>query len=412
MENNKSFSLQFNPLTNVKCVKDYEEEIAQLKTENFDLKAQLTHTNLPKVLYENKQEVDSLLSQKQNLQNAFENLKREYENLQQEKRLQENKFNQELLMSNERNSLLEDENKRLVLRMEKFNKEIQETGMAKNELNELRMNIQNLEKRNEQNMYDYERHFSELKEQYENMKIAADEEIKCKNFEIENLKNKLEAAIQRERNGSFIISDLKATLNTQVKDKAIFDNLQNEKQELENQLKNSQEIIEKTKKDQIVYFNGMEKFRTAILQKLFDISKALVDLNEKLFKFKTFCFISDENKSLISKLKIKYSNLNELIGFFKEKHAEIYRKMDVLRKEATSNGNKGGIDLKTQAILQEFRNQFGEAKNELMICKKYLEKKSIETKELKLENGKLLAELQKYNKNYTNAFNKINMMKI
>ena len=53
---NKSFSLHFNPLTNVKCVKDYEEEIANLKAENFELKAQITHTNIPKVLYENNQE--------------------------------------------------------------------------------------------------------------------------------------------------------------------------------------------------------------------------------------------------------------------------------------------------------------------------------------------------------------------
>ncbi|ELA41741.1 uncharacterized protein VICG_01245 [Vittaforma corneae ATCC 50505] len=431
MDNNRSFSLHFNPLTNVRCVKDYEDEIAHLKTENFELKAQLAHSNIPKVLYENKQEMDALLVQKQEMQNSLDNLNKAYENILQEKRLLENKYSQELAGCNEKNSLLEDENKRLLLRLEKFNREIQETGMVKNELNELRSTIQNLEKQNEQIRYEYENHYNEIKQEYESFKREAETEVKNRMFEVENLKKKLDAALQKEKNSSFIISDLKATLNAQMRDKSVLDemrsiettlrtqvdDLQRQKQDCEFKLKCTQETVEKINKEHRIYLNGMDKFKILILQKLSGVSASLVDLSEKLAQFKAFCYISDENRNLMSKLKVKYTSLNGIIVFFKEKHAEIYRKMDVLKKEAanaaqSTANSKGGMDKKTQAILQEFKNQFGEAKNELLICKKYLDKKAAENKALRNENARLVAELQKKSKVFGSELGRINVMKI
>lgn len=428
MENNRSFSLHFNPLTNVKCVKDYEEEIAQLKTENFELKAQLTQSNIPKVLYENKQEMEVLLSQKQELQNSFNNLSRAYEGLVQEKRLIENKYGQELASCNEKNSLLEDENKRLMLRLEKLNREIQDTAALKNELENLQMTVQNLDKQQEQSEYDYKQQFKNAMEEYKEFQENAEYELKGKVFEIEGLKRRLEAAAQKEKNDSFVISDLKATLTAQMRDRSLVDEMrasevalraqieeiQRERQDCEFKLKSSQEIIERVHKEHRVYLNGMDRFKLLIFQKLGGVSSSLVDLNEKFLQIKAFCYISDENRGLLSKLKVKYSNLNEILDFFKEKHAEVYRKMDAIRKEAASAalGDKKGISKQTQALLQEFRNQFGEAKNELLICKKYLDKKATENKILKNENAKLVSELQKRNRSYENGLARTNVMRI
>lgn len=420
MDNSKSFSLQFNPLMNVKCVKDYEEEIAQLKSENFQLKTQLTHTNLPKVLYENQQEVESILRQKEELQNAFDNLNRAYENLGQEKRLLENKYSQEFSLFNEKNGILEDENKRLIMRLEKLNREIQETTNIKAELNRtaseannLRESLLNLEKQNEQSRYDFEQQVQMMKGEFEQFRRDFENEVKNKEFEIETLKKKLELSIQKEKNSSFIISDLKATLNSQMKEKSIVDEiktsenmlrrqleeLKQKKQALETELRESQETIEKINKEYKVYLNGMDKFKSLILQKLSGVSNSLVDLNGKISMVKTFCYISEENRLLISKLRLKYSNINDIVTFFKDKHAELYRRIESIKKDAAEN-TKNSIDKKTQAILIEFKNQFNEAKNELLVCKKYLEKKAAENKALKNENARLIGESLRKNKQF------------
>jgi len=406
---NKSFSLQFSPLTNVKCVKDYEEEIAQLKSENFGLKAQLTHSNLPKVLYENKQEMEAVLQQKQELQRSFEDLKRAYESQMQDKRLAASRYEQELASGNSKNGMLEDENKRLLHRLEKFNKEIQETNAIRDELNNLRMTVQNMEKQGEQTKYEYERYFAEMKDEYEKFKREAENEIRAKVFEIDSLKKKLELATQKEKNSSFIISDLKETLNAQMRDRSVLDEmrgveatlrgeieeLQRQKQDSEFKLRASQETIEKIGKEHRIYIVGMDKFKLLIMQKLTGVSQSLVSLSERMNEFRKLCYISDENMSLLTKLKVKYRGINEVIGFFKEKHAEIYRKMDAMKKEMQLRPAKGGTDVRTQALLLEIKNQFGEARNELMVCKKYLEKKAGENKALRNENARLVAELQK-----------------
>lgn len=396
---NKSFSLQFNPLMNVKCVKDYEDEIANLKAENFELKAQLTHSNIPKVLYENKQEMESLLAQKQELENNMENLKRVYESLAQEKRLLENKYNQDISLSNEKQSLLEDENKRLLLRLEKLNKEIQDAPSMKHELNNtieqmnsLRETIQNMEKRDQQMQYEIE-----------SFRRQAEEEIKSKNFEIENLRKKLEITIQREKNSSFIISDLKSALNTQIKEKSMLEEAKVNESELRNLLEVAQrekkELIESVQKEHTIYLNGMEKFKKLILEKLAGITTSLVGLNERISQIKMFAYVSEENKAFISKINVRCKCINDLIVFFKEKHADLYKKLDSLKQE-TAVGQRAAMDKKMQAILLEFRNQFNEAKNELIVCKKYLEKKAAENKALKTENARLSGEIMKRTQKY------------
>lgn len=415
MDNNKSFSLQFNPLTNVKCVKDYEEEIASLKVENFELKTQLTHHNIPKVLYENKQEMETI-------QNAYENLNRGFQNLLQEKKLLENKYNQDMTIASEKNSFIEDENKRLLLRLEKLNREVQETVNMRNEVLSLREMIQNNEKQGLQQKYIYEREIEDIKTQFETYKREADNEIKLKSIKIDEIKNQFEAykrdannelesyknefqakslelenqrkrfeqVCQKEKNNSFVINDLKTTLNSQIKDKSLIEDLLSKNQLLESKIKEKE-------REQKVYLNGMEKFKNVISKKMNEVSSELQETNENFLKVKSFCHISDENYKLFSKLNVKYSNFNEIINFFKERHSEAYKKIEILRKEATdavffASNTKNCVDKKTINILQEFKEQFNEAKNELLVCKRYLEKKALENKALRNENGRLMNE--------------------
>lgn len=412
---NKSFSLAFNPLTNVKCVKDYEEEIANLKAENFELKAQITHSNIPKVLYENKQEMDQILAQKQELQNAFENLNRSHQNLIQEKKLLENKYNQDMASASEKNAFIEDENKRILLRLEKLNREVQEAIQMKNEFTNLKELIQNHERQSEQQKYIYEREIEDSKLRFENYKAEAENIIKSKEFqleklrkeaeneiskkeiEIDNLRKKFDQLTQKEKNNSFIINDLKATITTQMRDKSTTEDLLSRNQSLETEVREKEQTIEKIKKEQKIYLNGMEKFKSVITKKMNELMVQLQGVSENFLKLKTFCFISDESLKLLNRLNIRYENLNDLILFFKEKHSESQKRIEILKKEAAdavffASNNKTALEKKTLSILQDFRDQFNEAKNELLVCKKYLEKKATENKVLRNENQRLMNE--------------------
>lgn len=423
---NKSFSLQFNPLINVKCVKDYEDEIARLKAENFELKAQITHSNIPKVLYENKKEMDGLLQQSQELQSTLDNVSRAYESLLQDKKMLENKYNQDLTVALEKQSLLEDENKRLILRLEKSNKEMQESSHVRNELlksgeelNAHRGTIQNLERQNEQMRYDFEQRLASMRENFESFKRDAEAEINSKDRELEIIRKKYEISAQKEKNNSFIISDLKATLNSQLREKTMMDEMKEGENAMKSRIASleneKQEIIDKVEKEHKIYLNGMEKFKMLLVQKLAGVMTDLVQLRDKLLQVKTQCYISEENRHLLSKMKLKYTSINDLIVFFKEKHAELYKRIESLKRESATKVDASMVK-KTQTVILEFRNQFNEAKNELLVCKKYLEKKAVENKTLRLENAKLLAEAAKKANKYTESFgiydNKVGKMKI
>lgn len=439
---NKSFSLQFNPLLNVKCVKDYEEEINNLKAENFELKAQLTHSNIPKVLYENKQELDQIQAQKQEIQNAYENLNKTHQNLIQEKKLLENKYNQDIALASEKNAFLEDENKRILLRLEKLNREVQEAIGMKNEFNSLKDMIQNHERQFEQQKYVYERELEENRMKFDNYRLESDNtirakdfqmeklrkdaenEIKSKDLELENLRKKIEQMNQKEKNNSFVITDLKATINSQMKDRTYVEDLMNMNQQLESEKMEKEQALERIKKEQKIYLSGMEKFRTVVSKKMNEVMVQLQGVNENFLKLKLFCHISDENLKLLTKLNVKWSNFNDLIGFFKEKHAEAHKRIEVLKKEASdavffASNNKATVDKKTLSLLQEFKDQFNEAKNELLVCKRYLEKKALENKALKNENGRLVSEMMMKSKQieqtkkiYDMAINRTDAMRI
>ncbi len=73
----KSFSLNFQPIQNVKPIKEYEEEIMMLKNEVFDLKTQLTHGagNIPQILYENNIKVEELERNNKNMNETILNMK-------------------------------------------------------------------------------------------------------------------------------------------------------------------------------------------------------------------------------------------------------------------------------------------------------------------------------------------------
>lgn len=407
---------------NVKCVKDYEEEIAQLKGENFELKTQLTHTqvphNLPKVLYENKQQIDSLESQKRELQATLENINRACEALGQEKRLLENKYNQDMSLSNEKIGLLEDENKRLVMRLEKFNREIQETqnirnelAQASSELSSMKGLIQNLHTHNEQLKYEYEGQLADIRAKAEEYRKSAEAGAAERDFEAEGYKKKYEAECMKNKNNVLIINDLKSTLNQQMKEKSMMEemgeasrslhtqlrDMTKKNQDLSEKLSGADRCVEKMRDDHRTYMGGMEKFKSIILQRMSAISQSLVDVSEQFLGVKKLCHISDESRNFLARAGIRYSSINDVIVFFRQRLAEGQKRMDVLRKEVSdaamfASSSKQSLDKKTLEILRQFKEQFGEAKGELAACKKYLENKALENKTLRNENARLLSD--------------------
>lgn len=419
---------------NVKCVKDYEEEIAHLKAENFDLKTQLTHTqvpsNLPKVLYENRQQIDSLESQRRDLQTAIDNTNRSYEALVQEKRLLENKYNQDMSLSNEKIGLLEDENKRLVLRLERFNREIQETqnvrselAQASKELSSMKVFIQDLQTQNEQLRYECNGQLEDIRAKAENYRKSIEAEMASKDFEVEGYKKKYEAECMKNKNNALIINDLKSTLNLQIKEKSMIqeemegassslrvqlNDLLKKNQDLVGRLSSAEQYVEKAQSDHRTYMGGMERFKSIISQRMSTISQSLVDLSEQLLGMRKACYVSDENRNFLARAGARYSSVNDIIVFFREKRAETHRKMEMLRKEVSdatffASNNRPTLDKKTLEILRQFREQFNEAKGELVVCKKYLEKKALENKTLKNENARLLNEAFKKGRQVENV---------
>jgi len=400
----KSFSLAFNPLMNVKSVKEYEDEITQLKTENFNLKSQLTHsevpTNIPKILYENKKQIEILEGEKTELQHALENIN-------QEKMMLENKYSQEMVVGNEKMGLLEDENKRLVIRLEKLNKELEAAKSEthnNDEVNAMRNYIQSLQHQNEQTKYEYERKIEEMNIKFKDYQKTYENEINNKAFEIEGLKNKLEAECTKLKNSTFLINDLKCNLNTQIKEKSLvleekcayrdgIEVLEKNNENLLLKIKNLNEYLEKMQKERKNLLDGVEHFKSIILGKVNSLATDTVEISERLLRLKKACYISDENKMFFRRIGLRYSCINEIITFFREKNFEAQKKVELFKKEAndakaTNSSNK--MDKKLVEILKQFREQFSEAKTELFACKKYLEKKAEEIKALKIENARLL----------------------
>lgn len=370
----KSFSLQFNPLTNVKSVKEYEEEISKLKMENFELKSQLAHSQVPKILYENKVHLDKKEEENKALLASLENSNRNFEALKSEKLNLEIKYNEEISMSIEKMALLEDENKRLVFRLEKLNKENIEMENRKDQLTfELQrktnesMDIPNLRSLNDQLKYELEAKKTETDGIISELKY----ELEAKKTEMDQVISELQNERLKGKNSALVINDLKNTLNNCMQQCA----------EKEQGLKG--------------FSHGLAKFKTLLLNQINLLNEALMKLNERLLNMKKTYYLSEDNKSFLNKLETR--NLNDGITLLRDKTVEYHKRVEILKRELTDTTKSmaNNKDRQIGETLNEFREQFNEAKKELMICRSYLEKKALENKNLKNLNSQLEYEIKK-----------------
>lgn len=126
MEN--SFSLQFNKMTQLKTVQDYEAEITRLQNENWEIKHQLAFlkSNAPlnvdddiqKLLYDSKTSIDILENENKNFQKQIDHLKEiiRSNGIEKEKMLKD--YNDKINDTEGKLLSLEDENQRLITHIE------------------------------------------------------------------------------------------------------------------------------------------------------------------------------------------------------------------------------------------------------------------------------------------------------
>ncbi|EQB62221.1 hypothetical protein NAPIS_ORF00202 [Vairimorpha apis BRL 01] len=147
MEN--SFSLQFNPLQQLKSVQDYEKEIERLMNENFQIKHELSYyknnpsyanvnEDIQKLLLDSKLSIDVLENENKTLTKQIEHLKELIRANSQDKEKLRNDLENNKNISELRICTLEEENQRLLNHIEnlkqKNEKNIQEHKLYENKL--------------------------------------------------------------------------------------------------------------------------------------------------------------------------------------------------------------------------------------------------------------------------------------
>ncbi len=408
MEN--SFSLDFNPISTVKSVKDYEREINQLRAENFELKTRIAHSstfppnnNISKVLYEQNEKFSQLEIEKKNLEAQIEELKNAYNALKQENVYINDKYTQEIAINNEKIGLLEDENKRHIVRMEKFSKELNEIPIYKNKIQEmerencnykgfiegLESEIGQLKQEYNQRMSEYEMNIRAVQEEFEKKSMKEKEYL----GEIERLNKTISYERAELNNNKNVIEDLKNKLNKETK----------EKEEILLLNKKSKEILLKETQN---YLFGMGKFKQIISGKLMGLGERLTKIEYNLSRNIEKIVISNENFLFIKKLGLEGKCFNDILVKTKQIIEDAHSKINLYKNEIKEtryfiNNNKKLLNDNVIKLLEDFKIQFNEAKDELLVCKKYLIKKAEENKLLKNENSKLIREIKMANRIYS-----------
>ncbi|KAI4290821.1 hypothetical protein PAPHI01_0095 [Pancytospora philotis] len=411
MEN--SFSLDFNPLTNVKAVKDYEEEINRLKREVFELKTHLAHAsahpaaeNMPKLLYEQNERLAQVLREKEEAARAAAEMKEMLAQANQAVLSLENKYSQDMHAGGEKIALLEDENKRLIMRMEKINRLAQEADAeraARAEAERLAANyknfIQNLESQLEQNKYDLNTKIQEYEARIEEMQLQGRAEDGNRQFELESLRKRLDAERDRGRDNELVIADLRETVAREISRREQLSAERNAALQSGELAQRYEAWVAKARKDAESFAAGLGKFRTIIARKLQSALESVDALAADVQALQRGAAVSDENRRFLDKMRIRDASVGGIIDGLRRIVVDLLRKSELHKKEAAdatffAENNQRTFETKTVSLLEQFHKQFNEAKQELLTCQKYLIRKSEETKALKNENARLLRQVQ------------------
>ncbi|AFM97667.1 hypothetical protein EHEL_010430 [Encephalitozoon hellem ATCC 50504] len=119
------------------------------------------------------------------------------------------------------------------------------------------------------------------------------------------------------------------------------------------------------------------------------------ELQDKVEEYRRMAAITEDNKRFLKALGVDpLEPLDEIVRKFRGTYKEAIRKMRVMDKEANeamrfAEDNKDVMDKRTMKFLEDFTREFNIARKDLEVCKRYLEKKGKENKELKASNQAL-----------------------
>ncbi|TBU19573.1 hypothetical protein CWI42_010450 [Ordospora colligata] len=122
------------------------------------------------------------------------------------------------------------------------------------------------------------------------------------------------------------------------------------------------------------------------------LHKEISNLKRKIEEYQKIARVDDEGMKFLRGLGINPSaHLNEVVIRFRCVYKDVMRKMRLIDKEANeamgfAENNKDVMHERTMKYLEEFTNEFNIARKDLEECKKYLEKKGKENKNLKANN--------------------------
>lgn len=439
MEN--SFSLQFNKMTQLKTVQEYEKEIERLSNENWEIKHQLAHLksnpilgvdeDIQKLLYDSKTSIDILENENKNFQKQINHMKEILRTNNEEKDKLIKDFNDRIEDAENKFLSIEEENQRLITHIENMKNKYENIYQEHKMCNEKSLNLQNqiTNLQNENNNIKNEKatYFSEggkLLQENERMTIQYkniyEENLNLKNINNENIKK---------------INQLDE-INKEYKNKIIsLENINNENQKQINKLSKTIEESEMYFKELQKSFNKETRDKQSLAFENENIKDNLLNANKKIeilenekraMKYKLN--LTDDHlleeinncknfvDNLIRKMKnlqpkkdtieflnilnIKNGNINFVVSAFKIIYNKMKERIEVLRREShdLTKFNKNDKLLK---IIKEFTEEFKKAKNDLDETKEYLEKKNIEIKEIKKERNSIQkmynSLLQKYN---------------
>ncbi|KAL6122126.1 hypothetical protein NUSPORA_00865 [Nucleospora cyclopteri] len=456
--NERSFSMAFNPITNIKTIREYEEEIRILKEEVFELKTQLSHggqntSNVPKMLYENSRKTDELEKENKILASTISSLKNQLMDLNNEKTILLNRQEQMQFVSGEKKSLLEDENKRLLHKLSKSSKTEEQ---LRNIIVNLESDIKMLKEQGSSSFTNeimgYRNALEEIKGENRRLKEACNnlninnnqlnEEINGLRNENMSLNNEIESARSQILNAHSsmcenislrkMIDDLNNYRNSNSQQIQI---LEQRKLELKENLskavndckamrseissledKNSclKKEVEEGKKGLENYSVGMKKFKEIILEKISFLGEKVKVVDNKTCLISDKYFVNKENRLFLLKMfsssefadfRGNKNNLNDVFAAIKTFVQKTRREQKNLmsQKAVLENENKDMKFFGKNKLLMELQEKITEAVSELNIYRNYMEKKAKENKELKNENLKLKAEQNKISKKLKNG---------
>ncbi|OQS54736.1 hypothetical protein EHP00_1729 [Ecytonucleospora hepatopenaei] len=410
---NSSFSMAFNPIANVKTVREYENEVKQLKEEIFELKTQMVgnnSTNIPKILYEASNNASEMNCKIEELLKKINLLEKEnhklldinntYKEQMDELNNQKFKIETETQKYKERILFLEDENKRLFY---KLNKTQSNESQLRSIVNSIEGNMKELQSANST--------FSNDINYYKTQMNVFQGEINALNNEINTVNNENEILKQNNHELNEQVYKLKNEIeNMNDKQNEILNSFSctnssfnNVKQQLEKTIFDQKEKLNSNKKEieellncknqymanLINFKNGMKTFKKITMESIYKVNENIQQLNSKVEVFVNNFRLNKKCKEILEERNYlkKFKNINDLILFFVKNETRIAEKTEI----------------RVTKRIDNIKEQIKEAMKELNICKEYMQKKAIENKDLKKSNAKLLNESNKIKKQLENA---------